>query len=773
MPRSGAGETMRILSWRLILGLILGVSLISLASSWYEVQAQKNSLRRDLEHKAETLGESLAGTAELYLATQDRPGLEQLVERFSNREHLVGIGVYGRDESALAVTSGLDASLPRLNPLLQNAIRENRIISTFTHLRFSRVHVLAAPLHNADRTVAGGILVIHDTGYIRIEIFRTWGRVFIRIGVQVLVIAAITLLILRWSLIGPVARVAAWMRALRTGQHAVRPAATDLDFLFPLAREVAPLAESMLRARAAAETEAGLRNANESQWTAERLADHVRTRLGQSSLFVVSNREPYVHSHQDNSITVTVPASGLVTAIEPILCACDGTWIAQGSGDADAETVDANDRIKVPPEEPRYTLRRVWLSREEEEGYYYGFANEGLWPLCHIAHTRPIFRASDWEHYYNVNRKFADALIEEIGGEENPVVLIQDYHFALLPRMLKDRLPDARVAIFWHIPWPTPEFFEICPWQRELLDGLLGADLIGFHVRSHCNNFLHTVDRILESRIDWEHFSVKRNDHLTSVLPFPISVEFSSDIPEADRELTAGEERSALLAELGVDATFLGVGVDRVDYTKGILERFQAVESFLESYPSYQGKFTFVQIGAPTRSRIKRYAEFQSEVEDEAKRINARFQSGRWKPIVFINRQHDRHELERYYRAAHLCMVTSLHDGMNLVAKEYIAARHDERGVLILSRFTGAARELHDAIIVNPYDVRATGEAIAQALTMNVSDMVERMHRLRLSVKEHNIYWWAGSLIGALCGLRLDQKGEGKPATPDHASVKT
>jgi trehalose 6-phosphate synthase len=753
---------MRILSWRLILALTIGVSLVSLASSWYEIRAQKDALRRDLDHKAEVLGESIAGRAESYIASRDRDGLERLVEPSGNREHMVGVGIYGRDDSALVMTPGLNASLPVLAELLKNSMQHNRNISTFIELRFRRVHVLAAPLHAPDKTVIGGILVVHDSGYIATEIFRIWGRVFARMAVQVLVIVAITLLIIRWSLTGPIARVADWMRALRTGQDAVQPAATDLDVLFPLAREVGPLAESMQRARAAAETEAGLRNANESQWTAERLADHVRNRLGKSSLFVVSNREPYVHSRRDNSVTVTVPASGLVTAIEPILCACNGTWVAHGSGDADAETVDARDRLKVPPEEPRYTLRRVWLSREQEEGYYYGFANEGLWPLCHIAHARPIFRASDWEHYYAVNQKFADALIQEIAGEKNPVVLIQDYHFALLPRMLKDRLPNARVAIFWHIPWPTPEAFEICPWQRELLDGLLGADLIGFHVRAHCNNFLNTVDRILESRVDWEHFSVKRNDHLTSVLPFPISVEFPCDIPEARSKLSAAEERSALFANLGIEATFLGIGVDRVDYTKGILERFQAVESFLERYPSYQGKFTFIQIGAPSRTRIKRYADFQSDVAAEANRINARFKHGRWRPIVFLNRQHDRHELEHYYRAAHLCMVTSLHDGMNLVAKEFIAARQDERGVLILSRFTGAARELHDAIVVNPYDISSTGEAIAQALKMDPNEIAVRMRGMRRTVKEHNIYWWAASLIGALCELRLEQKGDAK-----------
>ncbi len=436
-------------------------------------------------------------------------------------------------------------------------------------------------------------------------------------------------------------------------------------------------------------------------------------KLDGSGLFVISNREPYIHSRQGGAITVTVPASGLVTAIEPILRACHGTWVAQGSGNADRETVDNHDRLQVPPDDPRYTLRRVWLSPEEEEGYYYGFANEGLWPLCHMAHTRPTFRASDWEYYNHVNARFADAVAEEMAGEKHPVVLIQDYHFALLPRMLKDRMPHARVAIFWHIPWPNPEAFSICPWQQELLDGLLGADLIGFHVQAHCNNFLSTVDRVLEARVDWEHFSVKRKDHWSSVLPFPISVDFLEE-PDNPAGNDAADERSALIAELGIEASLLGVGVDRLDYTKGIIERFQAVESFLENYPRYQGTFTFIQIGAPSRSHIQRYADFQREVEDEANRINERFRRGKWRPIVLLTRQHSHEEVRRYYRAAHVCMVTSLHDGMNLVAKEYVAAREDERGVLILSRFTGAARDLRDAIIVNPYDIRSTGDAIAK-----------------------------------------------------------
>lgn len=758
---------MRILSLRLIIALIIGVTMVSVVSSWYQVRTEKDALRFDLERKAETFGESLAANAESYLQNGDKPGLESMIGRFSNRDHLVGIGIYDNEFFPLAITPDLGTVVPAIPQALKEAILHNRPETIYMRVHFKRLYILAAPLHAINNSVAGGMIVVYDTGYIRAQIFRVWGQVFIHIAGQVLVIVAITLLIVRWSLAGPIARAAQWMKTLRTDRHAAPPTAKDLDFLQPLAREVAPLAESMRQARAAAEIEARLRNTNESLWTAQRLADHVRTKLDGSNLFVVSNREPYIHNRQGNEITVSVPASGLVTAIEPILCACKGTWIAQGSGSADKEMVDSRDRLQVPPDNPKYTLRRVWLSEKEEEGYYYGFANEGLWPLCHMAHTRPIFRASDWQDYNTVNARFADALAEEIADEEHPVVLIQDYHFALLPRMVKDRIPHARVAIFWHIPWPNPEAFSICPWQQELLDGLLGADIIGFHVQAHCNNFLSTVDRVLEARVDWEHFSVRRRNHWSSVLPFPISVDFLEDeniSPETD----TAEERSALIAELGIETTFLGVGVDRMDYTKGIIERFLAVESFLERHPRYQGKFTFVQIGAPTRSRIPRYADFQREVENEANRINERFKRGKWRPIVLLNRQHSHEEVRRYYRVAHLCMVTSLHDGMNLVAKEYVAARADERGVLILSLFTGAARDLQDAIIVNPYDTEATGEAIAQALEMDINEVVDRMQRMRRSVKEHNIYWWAGSLIGDLCDLRL-----GRDSTPKVTASET
>ncbi|MGH9356995.1 MAG: alpha,alpha-trehalose-phosphate synthase (UDP-forming), partial [Terriglobia bacterium] len=494
-------------------------------------------------------------------------------------------------------------------------------------------------------------------------------------------------------------------------------------------------------------------------WTAERLRIFVRSKLEDRRLLAVSNREPYEHVHRGKDIDCIVPASGLVTALEPVLRACDGTWIAYGAGDADREVVDEHDRLRVPPTEPHYTLRRVWLTKKEVEGYYYGFANEGLWPLCHIAHTRPTFRAEDWAHYQKVNWKFARAAVEEMQGEDRPVVLVQDYHFALLPRLIKQDFPSCRVAVFWHIPWPNPEAFGICPWQRELLEGLLGADLIGFHIQSHCNNFLETVDQALESRIDWERFAVNRKDHTTLVRPLPISVDFrekSEDAGAADQK-TSYPDRNTLFKELGVEAAFMGIGVDRVDYTKGILERFRGIERFMERYPSYRGKFTFIQIGAPSRVQIKRYQTLLTDVESEANRINGRFQTANWRPIVFLLRHHSHAEIERYYKAAHLCLVTSLHDGMNLVAKEFVASRDDGQGMLILSGFAGASRELRDALIVNPYDTEQVASAIYYALEMEPEERAARMRRMRRVLSDHNIYRWAASLIAEVAEVRLER----------------
>jgi trehalose-6-phosphate synthase len=748
-------------SFRLIFSLIAGVTLVTFLFARSEVRTEKRGLRSDLERRAEVLAESLEQAIEPLMEVnfrtrRQRVRLQEIVDRFGNRERLAGVAVYDDQGNPLAITSKLSKQLAPGPAAVRKAIVENRGFGDFVRLDTSTMHVYIVPLHQ-DANVTGALAIVHDASYIEAQSLAIWRQAVWRVMVQVVLITLVTLLIVRWSIVGPIARTAEWLRDLRAGRKSLPPKGGGGDLFGPLSHEVVNIAQSLVAARAAAEEEARLREAGESLWTADRLRIHVQSKLQNAGLFVVSNREPYMHVLGEKSIEVLVPASGLVTAIEPVLVACEGTWIAHGAGEADTQKVDDHDRLRVPPDHPQYTLRRVWLSHEEEDGYYYGFSNEGLWPLCHIAHTRPVFRKEDWLSYQAVNRKFAGAVLEEMAGTEAPFLLVQDYHFALLPRLVKEGRPDARVAIFWHIPWPNPQAFGICPWERELLDGLLGADLIGFHTQSHCNYFLETIDSCLESRIDREHFAVNRGGHRTIVKPFPISVAFPERAEERGSNGSPLPDRTSLFKRLGIEAAFLGVGVDRVDYTKGILERFRGIERFFEKCPGYREKFTFVQIGAPSRTRLRRYGDLLAEVEGEAERINNRFQAGKWKPIVLLKRHHSHREIEAYYRAAHVCLVTSLHDGMNLVAKEFVAARDDEQGALILSRFTGASRELHDALIVNPYDTEALADAIRIALDMDPAERTARMQRMRRAVKEHNIYRWAASLIAELAEIRMDK----------------
>ncbi len=748
---------------RLSASLILGVSTVSLAFAFFQTRADTRGLRSDLESHATVLAESLARSAEPLVEAHSYRDLQRLVDRVKDREQIAGVSIFDNRGQLLAATSGFHLRLGNELPARLLAPGAEAIATTkeeFLKLPSGMIHVRTFPLQG-DSAVIGTLELFHDASYIATQAAAMWRRALTGVLIQTILIVSATLLMIRFGVGRPMMKMAEWLHQLRMGNVATAPEMPEQEGFEPLTREVTRFASSLTAARAAAEREARLRDLGESSWTAERLRVFVQSRLGDSRLFAVSNREPYEHMHGLNGIECSMPASGLVTALEPILRACDGTWIAQGTGDADQETVDDQDRVRVPPDHPQYTLRRVWLTKEEEQGFYFGFANEGLWPLCHIAHTRPTFRMEDWEYYQTANRKFAEALLEEIEHEENPVVLVQDYHFALLPRIIKEARPDARVAIFWHIPWPNSEAFGICPWQSELLDGLLGADLIGFHIQAHCNNFLDTVDRALESRIEREHFLVSRNGHQTLVRPFPISVALdphaSSSQSEASHFDLPHLERVRLLAKLGVRASFLGVGVDRIDYTKGIPERFRAIERFLEKYPAYRREFTFVQIGSPSRVHIRRYQDLMTEVSQEAERINRRFQTDDWKPIVLLDRHHSHDEILPYYCTADLCLVTALHDGMNLVAKEFVAARDDNHGVLILSRFTGASHELSDAIPVNPYDTEELADSIRHALEMRPEERRMRMQRMRVTVRQHNIYRWAGRLIEELCEIRPAQ----------------
>jgi alpha,alpha-trehalose-phosphate synthase [UDP-forming] len=742
---------------KLVLPLIVSVALVSLLFAAYQVRTQRRNLRNDLTRRAEVLAESLQEAIDPLFEKNERSsdkGLQRVVDRFAQREHMKGIAIYEADGHLRAMTSSLGEEFKDAPETAKRSIQRNAAQGDFTVVNEAPVYLYAVPLQRAGKT-AGALLVIFETSYINFRVLLTVRDALLTALLETLLISGLALILVRVTFLDPLKRTAKWLRTLRAGETQIPASLPQGEIFDQLNKEMTHLARDLGAARAAAAEEAQLRETHASVWTAERLRISLQRKLNGKPLFVVSNREPYMHVKSERGPEVLVPASGLVTALEPVLVATDGTWVAHGSGSADRETVDESSRLRVPPDLPSYTLRRVWLTEEEVKGYYEGFANEGLWPLCHIAHTRPTFRPEDWRQYQQANRRFADAVLQEMEGVEAPIVLAQDYHFALLPKMVKEARPDARVAIFWHIPWPNAEVFAICPYQRELLDGLLGADLIGFHTQTHCNNFLETVDRSVEALTEWDRFAVNRQGHVTRVRPYPISVAFTNGNRKEEWR-NAGEERAKLCEELGVEGSLLGVGVDRVDYTKGILERFRGIERFIEMNPAYHRRFTFVQIGAPSRTDIPRYQQFLDEVTAEADRINSRFQTGKWKPIVLLKKHHSHHEITRFYHAASLCMVTSLHDGMNLVAKEFVASRDDEHGVLILSTFAGAALELTDALQVNPYDVQQTAAAVLRALEMPDDEQAARMHRMRTKVKEYNVYRWAANLLSDLTEIRID-----------------
>ncbi|NOT28535.1 MAG: trehalose-6-phosphate synthase [Acidobacteria bacterium] len=737
---------------RPIVILVVAAVFVAVLFDCLRIQTEMSRQRDEIARRAIDLGQALAASITPLLGTDASETLKEVVQAFGSREGLTGLAVYNEAGAPLAMTAGV-AEFGEPLTRVADAIRTSKPLQEWT-FGTRLVHSYTLPLVRQNM-VAGVMVLFHDASDLEGWSLGFWELDAMRVLLEVMLVAGLALVVVRRSVDAPVKSTAEWIRRFRTGDVVDLVRLPTSRVFEPLVEEVMHLTKSVVAARKAAEEEARLRDLAEAIWTPERLKEHMRVRLQARSLVVVSNREPYIHVKKGRDIRCIVPPSGVVTATEPVLRACGGTWIAFGGGDADRETSDADGRLKVPPDDPRYTLRRVWLTAEEENGHYYGFSNEGLWPLCHIAHTRPSFEIEDWEQYQAVNAKFASATVEELEGVLNPYVLVHDYHFALVPQLIKAKRPDARVAIFWHIPWPNPEAFSICPWQKELLKGLLGADLVGFHIQFHCNNFLETVDRALESRIDRETFAINRMGHTTWVKPFPISVAFPTATSEPTLTGPVDTERlkAELFRRLRVRATHLGVGVDRLDYTKGLMERFRSLERFLDNYPSYRGKLTFVELGAPSRTRIQEYRDLASALEAEAERINRRFSDGDWRPLVLLQGQHTHDDIRPFYQAADFCLVTSLHDGMNLVAKEYVAARDDERGALILSCFTGAARELEQALIVNPYDLEQVSEAIHTALEMSPMESRTRMVGMRQQIKEANVYRWAGSVFSELCQI--------------------
>lgn len=738
------------LNLALIIAIIVAVGLVALAFTAYQISSEKESLRDELETKTIRNGDEFFLRYLNKLTTADSihvKNADSLISKFS----FEGVTVYYNADSIQPLNSLASSLMKQSSDYITQALSsdssatntvENNGKKFFEYIRVVK----------RDSLPSAAVIFYTDASYIKNIVNSIWLRNFARWFLQALVISVVTLLIVRWGILSPVNKVIDWVKAARTGNLEQLKSRPRVHFLEPLYKEISGIAQAMQEAKAVAQEEARLRTSAESVWTPERLNEEMKQLLQNKKLVVVSNREPYMHIRNGKEIQCIMPASGMVTALEPILKACGGLWIASGSGDADKETVDEYDKVLVPPLENKYTLRRIWLTKEQENHYYYGFSNEGLWPLCHIAHTRPVFRKEDWDYYCQVNEMYASAVLEEIENEEEPFILVQDYHFALLPALIKLKRPDAKVAIFWHIPWPNPESFGICPWQKELLLGMLGADLIGFHTQYHCNNFLETVNNALESRVIWESYSVKIGNQFTLVKPFPISIAFTLK----DYEQTAQQKPEAieLLKQYGINAQLFGVGVDRIDYTKGLTEKFLGIERFFEKYPNYIGRFTFVQIGAPSRSLLKTYADTINAVDAEVNRINWKLKTKNWQPILFLKKHHSHDEIIPFYQGAAFCMVTSLHDGMNLVAKEFISSRTSNDGVLILSQFAGASQELHHALIINPYDIERSADAIQAALEMPLELQQQKMKQMRRMVMSNNVYAWASAILRTMSSIQ-------------------
>jgi trehalose-6-phosphate synthase/uncharacterized membrane protein affecting hemolysin expression len=724
-----------------VLPLIIIASIVIITFGAIQVRSEEEKLMDDLKRKAETVAESVEMSAEYVLANNDLAGAQRLVKKFQGKARIQGCALYDKDGKLIAITERFKDWKDEDREYYQDVLEHKEVRDKLGKFKKIYVYSRIIPVADDKDKLLGMVEMIYDTSYVFARLMDFWRNIFITLATLIISLLLIAVLFLRQMFISPMQKLTLWFKHFQKGETEKMHEINGKSELGELASEVEQVALSLKVARKTMSDNASARIEKDERWTKERLGDLVRAKLGENSMIVVSNREPFMHMLDESTgqPKCVRPASGLVAAIDPIMRACGGTWVAHGSGNADRQFVNSKDKLGVPPDDNRYILKRVWLT-----------PNEGLWPLCHITFTRPIFRETDWQMYKAVNQKFADSIIDELPAN-NAFVFIQDYHFTLLPRMIKEKRPDATIALFWHIPWPNNEVFAVCPYQAEILDGMLGCDLIGFHVPYHCNNFLETANRLLECRVDNEKNSVIRSGKETLVRPFPISIAGVLGGPISTGE---AQETEKIRKEHGLDGKIVAVGVDRIDYTKGIVERILAVDRFLEKYPEYLNKFVFLQLAAPSREKISRYHELSNEIEQLIEKKNSKYANNGWKPIIYLKKYFTPEEIPPYYRAGDICIVSSLHDGMNLVAKEYVAAKSDNSGVLILSKFTGAARELTEAVQINPYSIEEFADNIRFACEMPPEEKQKRMENMRKQITENNVYGWAAKIITSLTSLQ-------------------
>ena len=737
-----------------ILIIIFAISLVSVGFTYNQVNQEKESLTLDLQYRTTLLTDSLKEIIESNYIFRSSGYFQTIVEMFTNREKLAGLAIYDKNSQTIAISSSLTNYITEPPGIITSSIGEDKVNTTFINPGGNHLYLLSVPFYQNDR-ISGALLIAQDADFIDEKIIEIWKTGLSRLFIQDLILFIVLTLIGRWLVYEPLLKLEASLKSSKSRTDGTKLRKKIGPSIFhPLQKEISVTIKKLWEARQSASEEARLSLEKiDSPWTKERLKEFVKKYLLDRQIIMISNREPFIHTKEGKKIGYYIPASGMVTAIDPIMQACGGIWVAHGSGNADKLMVDKKDHVLVPPDEPKYTLKRIWLTEQEVKGYYLGFSNEGMWPLFHLAHTRPIFRMQDWEEYQRVNEKFAQVVLSEIHHMKKPLLLVQDFHLALLPRMIKNRMPEVTIGIFWHIPWVSPEMFSICPWKKEILDGILGADLVGFHTQQYCNNFIESVGRELESLINYNQLTIIKNEHLSLVKSFPISIAFTNGIDESITDDTSAKNEKNPVKRLGIQSKYLGVGVDRMDYTKGILERLKGIEIFLHQNPAYVGEFVFIQIAAPSRGEVEKYRQFAQDVQQEVERINSLFQKNNWKPVILLNQKYSHEQINLLFQESNFCLVTSLHDGMNLVAKEFVAARNDGMGVLILSQFTGAAQELKDALIVNPYNGAQTAEAIHQALIMTPAEQKSRMNKMRETIKNYNIYRWSAEFLKSLVNL--------------------
>lgn len=463
-------------------------------------------------------------------------------------------------------------------------------------------------------------------------------------------------------------------------------------------------------------------------------------------LVVVTNREPYIDEKTSQGIRRLQSAGGVVSALDPLLRKSGGAWVAWGSGSADRETAPHGIRM-VPPSQPKYPLHRVFLSPEEILGYYNRYSNQGLWPLSHMLIERAQFSREAFQQYRRVNQKFSRRVAQM--APPNGLVFSHDYHLALFPRLLREQRSDVAIAHFWHIPWPPFTLFRLCPQHQEITRGLLGADILGFQTPQDVDNFMTAVERGLKVPVDRTQGVIQLGTHRITVRDYPISVDITA-IEEMVKTPRIQRWTEGIRKRTRKHHVSLAISVDRADYTKGLLPRLEAIDRFFSRYPEHQRRMTFLQVVVPTRTEVREYRRLYGEVMDASRQLNAKYGDETWTPLVHIRRSIDRPRLMGLFRAADFALVSSLFDGMNLVAKEFVSAQIDNQGVLLLSDMAGAAQELDEAFHFNPLDPDEVAEQLHRAALTAPEDRARRIQAMRQHIHHHTIYDWIAHIVEAL-----------------------